>query len=173
MLQLQIQALHIIECGYKKRNNKFIEAKPLKWGMLRLCPLIFQYDIHLVSNAYGPRTFCPQQSVPNWLVLQDKRSPTNSVPMDKWSSTNLVPLDKWSLKYSVCPRGQADRIWKYGDQIGWGPFVQGDQIGLGPFVQGDQVLGDHLSMGTKFVGDHLSRGTKCVAVDVFNNASKN
>ena len=40
-------------------------------------------------------------------------------------------------------------IWKYGDQIGWGPFVQGDQI-----------LGDHLSMGTKFDGDHLSRRTK-------------
>ena len=106
--------------------------------------------------------------------------------MDKWSSTNLVPLDKWSLKYSVCPRGQVDRIWKYGDQIGWGPFVQGDQIGLGPFVQGDQVLGDHLFMGTKSVGDHLSRGTesggpevqgsnefgtKCVAVDVFKALS--
>ena len=38
-------------------------------------------------------------------------------------------------------------IWKYGDRIGWGPFVQGDQI-----------FGDHLSMGTEFVGDHLSRG---------------
>ena len=32
-------------------------------------------------------------------------------------------------------------IWKYGDQIGWGPFVQGDQI-----------FGDHLSMGTELVG---------------------
>ena len=42
-------------------------------------------------------------------------------------------------------------IWKYGDQIGWGPFVQGDQI-----------FGDHLSMGTKFDGDRLSRGTKLV-----------
>ena len=42
-------------------------------------------------------------------------------------------------------------IRKYGDQIGWGPFVQGDQI-----------LGDHLSMGTKFDGDRLSRGTKLV-----------
>ena len=38
-------------------------------------------------------------------------------------------------------------IWKYGDQIGWGPFVQGDQI-----------LGDHLSMGNEFDGDRLSRG---------------
>ena len=36
---------------------------------------------------------------------------------------------------------------KYGDQIGWGPFVQRDQI-----------FWDHLSMGTEFVGDHLSRG---------------
>ena len=42
-------------------------------------------------------------------------------------------------------------ILKYGDQIGWGPFVQGDQI-----------LGDHLSMGTKFDGDCLSRQTKLV-----------
>ena len=41
-------------------------------------------------------------------------------------------------------------IWKYGDQIGWGPFVQGDQI-----------FGDHLSMGTKFDGDRLSRGINC------------
>ena len=38
-------------------------------------------------------------------------------------------------------------IQKYGDQIGWGPFVQGDQI-----------FGDHLSMGTEFDGDRLSRG---------------
>jgi hypothetical protein len=38
-------------------------------------------------------------------------------------------------------------IWKYGDQIGWGPLVQGDQI-----------FGDHLSMGTEFDGDRLSRG---------------
>ena len=54
--------------------------------------------------------------------------PENSVPMDKSSQTKLVPPDKWSLKYSVCPRGQAEGIWKYGDQIGWGPFVQGDQM---------------------------------------------
>jgi hypothetical protein len=40
-------------------------------------------------------------------------------------------------------------IWRYGDQIGWGPFVQGDQI-----------LGDHLSRGIKFDGDRLSRGIK-------------
>ena len=43
-------------------------------------------------------------------------------------------------------RGQAVGIWKYGDQIGWGPFVQEDQI-----------LGDHLSLGTELDGDHLSR----------------
>ena len=68
--------------------------------------------------------------------------------MDKWSLTNLVSLDNWSLEYSNCPGGQAVGIWNYGDQIGWGPFVQGDQI-----------FGDHLSMGTKFDGDRLSRGT--------------
>ena len=38
-------------------------------------------------------------------------------------------------------------IWKYGDKIGWGPFVQEVQI-----------FGDHLSMGTEFDGDCLSRG---------------
>jgi hypothetical protein len=38
-------------------------------------------------------------------------------------------------------------VGKYGDRIGWGPFVQGDQI-----------FGDYLFMGTKFVGDHLSKG---------------
>ena len=44
-------------------------------------------------------------------------------------------------------------IRKYGDQIGWGPFVQGDQI-----------FGDHLSMGTEFDGDHLSRGINLMGI---------
>ena len=44
-------------------------------------------------------------------------------------------------------------IWKYGDQIGWGPFVQGDQI-----------FWDHLSMGTKFDGDRLSRGINFMGI---------
>ena len=44
-------------------------------------------------------------------------------------------------------------IWKYGDHIGWGPFVQGDRIGT-------KFDGDRLSRGTKLVGDHLSMGTK-------------
>ena len=43
-------------------------------------------------------------------------------------------------------RGTSCDDLKFGDQIGWGPFVQGDQI-----------FGDHLSMGTKF-DDCLSRG---------------
>ena len=37
LLQLQIQALQVTECGYKKSSSKFIMAKPLKWGMLPLC----------------------------------------------------------------------------------------------------------------------------------------
>ena len=41
LLQLQIQALQVTECGYKNSSNKFIMAKPLKRGMLRLCTLIF------------------------------------------------------------------------------------------------------------------------------------
>ena len=48
--------------------------------------------------------------------------------MDKWSPTNFVPLEKWSLEYSICHGGQAVAIQKYGDQIGWGSFVQGDQM---------------------------------------------
>ena len=44
-------------------------------------------------------------------------------------------------------------IKKYGDQIGWGPFVQGGQI-----------LGDHLSMGTEFDRDHLSRGINLMGI---------
>ena len=71
--------------------------------------------------------------------------------MDKLSPTNLFPLEKWSQEYSVCLGGKTVGIWKYRDQIGWGPFVQGDQI-----------FGDHLSRGTKFDGDRLSRGTKLV-----------
>ena len=135
---------------------------------------------HLVPNTYSPQTFGPPQLVPNWLVPLNKRSPDiwsptigpsgqmvpnqfcphgqmvpkNSVPMDKWSPTNLVPLKKWSLKYSVCPGGQVVMIWKYGDQIGWRPFVHGDQI-----------FGDYFSMGTKFDEDHLSRGTKLVGTE--------
>ena len=68
--------------------------------------------------------------------------------MDKLSPTNLVCLHKWSLECSVCIEGQAVGIQKYGDQIGWGPFVQGDRIGWGPFVQRDQLIGDQL-WGTK------------------------
>ena len=46
LLQLQIQALQVTEYGYKNSSSKFITKKPLKLGMLRLCTLIFQYDIH-------------------------------------------------------------------------------------------------------------------------------
>ena len=38
------------------------------------------------------------------------------------------PKDRLSLEYFVCLGGQAVIIWKYGDQIGWGPFVREDQI---------------------------------------------
>ena len=56
-------------------------------------------------------------------------------------------MDKWALEYFVCPGGQAVGIQKYGDQIGWGPFVQGDKN-----------FWDHLSKGTEFDGDRLSHG---------------
>ena len=98
--------------------------------------------------------------------------------MDKRSPTNLVPLDKWSLEYSTCPGGQAVGIRKYGDQIGWGPFVQGDHlfrgticpgrqnllgticprgsILWGSFVQGDRKWGTG-SPGIKWVQDQMRR----------------
>ena len=107
---------------------------------------------HLVSNTYGPRTFGP-----NWLVpprttklevvlgpsaqtVCNQFSPHGQIilknlgPLDKWSPTNLIPPDKWSLEYSVCPDGQAAEIRLYGDQIGWGPFVQRG------WIFGDQSL---------------------------------
>ena len=79
------------------------------------------------SPTIGPQFIGPSgQTVPNQFCPHGQMVPKNSVPMDKWSPTNLVPLDKWSLEYSVCPGGQAVMNWRYGDQIGWGPFVQGD-----------------------------------------------
>ena len=78
--------------------------------------------------------------------------------------------DKWSLEYSVCLKEQAVGIRKYGDWIGWGPFVQGDQIWWGQFVQGDQLYGDILSRGTGSGGPEVWGsnwfGTKCVAARV-------
>ena len=55
LLQLQIQALQVAECGYKNSSSKVIMEKPLKWGMLRLCTLTFQYDIqkNALKNAYN------------------------------------------------------------------------------------------------------------------------
>ena len=44
-------------------------------------------------------------------------------------------------------------IQKFGDQIGWGPFVLGDQI-----------FWDHLSIRTEFIGDRLSRGVNFMGI---------
>ena len=60
------------------------------------------------------------QAVPNQFGLHGQM-----VLMDKWSPTNLVPLDKWSLEYSVCPGGQAVGIWKYGEWIDWDHLSRG------------------------------------------------
>ena len=38
-------------------SRKFIMAKALKWGMLHLCTLIFQYDIH--KNALKSKYYYP------------------------------------------------------------------------------------------------------------------
>ena len=68
-------------------------------------------------------------------------------------SPKPVPLDKWSLGYSICQEGQAVGIREYGDQIGWGRFVQGDQI-----------FWNHLSMGTEFDGDRCFKGINFMRV---------
>ena len=117
-----------------------------------LIPNIQFFRVQVISikgcDSFGPEPiwspdFWPPTSCPHGQVV-----PKNSVPMDKWSPTNLVPLDKWSLEYSVCTGGQAVGIQKYGDRIGWGPFVQGDRICWGPFVQGDRKTGTG-SLGIK------------------------
>ena len=83
------------------------------------------------SPTIGPQLIGPSgQTVPNQFSPHGQMVPKNSVPVDKWSPTNLVPMDKWSLEYSFRPGGQAVGIQKYGDQIGWGPFVHGDKSGL-------------------------------------------
>ena len=89
---------------------------------------------HLVPNTYGPRTFGPHLIGPSGQTV-----PNQFCPYGQMVPQNLVPLDKWSLKYYICPGAPAVMILKYGDQIGWGPFVHGDQIGWGPFVHGDQI----------------------------------
>ena len=86
-------------------------------------PLSFNFSLNFGCDAFGPKriwsldiwslTIGPQligtsgQTVPNQFSPHGQMVPKNLVPMDKWSPTNLVPLDKWSLKYSVCPGGQA------------------------------------------------------------------
>ena len=73
---------------------------------------------HLVPNAYGPRTFGPPHLVPR-LIGPSGQTVTNQFsPHGQTVPENSVPMDKWSLEYSVCPRGQAVGIRKYGDQIG-------------------------------------------------------
>jgi hypothetical protein len=109
---------------------------------------------HLVPNTYG------------WLVPLDKRSPTNSVPLDKWSQKIWSPwtngLQQFGPHKQIVPRtfllsrGQTVGIQKYGDQIGWGPFVLGDQI-----------FGDHLSMGTICPWEPNLMGTICQGGSTF------
>ena len=150
------------------------------WSQTQMVPDIW-------SPTIGPQLIGPSgQRVPNQFGLHGQMVPKNSVPIHKWSSTNLVPLDRWSLEYSVSPRGQAVGIWKFGDQIGWGPnrlgpicpgwpiflgsFVHEDQIWWGSFVQGDQFYWDHLSRGTGSGGPEVrvsnGFGTKCVTANM-------
>ena len=54
-------------------------------------------------------------------------------------------------------------IWKYEDQIVWGPFVRGDQIFGDHLSRGTKFWGT-ISMGTEFDGDHLSRGINFMGI---------
>jgi len=45
LLQLQIQALQVTECGYKNCSSKFIMAKPLKLGMLIVKSPYFNFSV--------------------------------------------------------------------------------------------------------------------------------
>ena len=105
----------------------------LKWQKISICEgcdtfgpeHIWSPDIWFPT--IGPQLIGPSgQTVPNQFSPHGQMVPKNSVPVDKWSPTNFVPMDKWSLEYSFCQGGQAVGIQKYGDQIGWGLFVQGD-----------------------------------------------
>jgi hypothetical protein len=109
---------------------------------------IFTKSLHR-GGVYG-------QPVPNQFGPHGQMFHKDLVPMDKWSPSNLVSLDKWSLEYSICPGGQAVGIRKYGDRIGWGPFVQEDQF------YGDRLSTGTGSRGLKVRGSN-GFGTKCIA----------
>ena len=55
-------------------------------------------------------------------------------------------------------------IQKYGDQIGWGPFVQGDQIFGDHLTRGTIFLGTICPWGPKFDGDRLSSGINFMGI---------
>ena len=57
------------------------------------------------------------------------------------------------------PRQMVPRILRLSSGTRCDDLNFGDQIGWGPFVQGDQIFWDHFSRGTNFDGDPLSRGT--------------
>ena len=104
---------------------------------------------HLVPHNGSPINWSPCTNSPQPIQSHGQMVPKNLVPMDKRSPTNPVRLDKHSLKYSICPGGQAVGIWKYKDRIDWGPFVQGDQ-----------TLGDHFYRGIIFMYSYVQGHSK-------------
>ena len=75
---------------------------------------------------------------------------------------SLVPLDNWSLEYSLCLEGQAMRILKYRDRIGWGPFVHGNCLSkginfMGIVCPGGQEVGDRKSRDQMGSGANVSQ----------------
>ena len=119
---------------------------------------------HLVPHNWSPIDWSlwtngPQPILSPWTNGPQKFGPHGQmVPNQFGSPGQMVP------RIFCLSKGQAVIIWKYGDQIGWGPFVQGDQI-----------FGDHLSRGTGSGGPEVwgsnGFGTKCVAASILPSFS--
>ena len=84
LLQLQIQALQVTECGYKNSSSKLFMAKALKWGLLHLFTLIFQYDIH--KNALKSQDYYPDCGI-EALIKECTPTLMDMPPRDKFTGT--------------------------------------------------------------------------------------
>ena len=90
-----------------------------------------KYIIHMVPGDLVPRNWFPI----NWSLLTNSPQPIRSPWTDglqKFGHRAQMVPNQFGLPRQMVPRifslSQAVGIRKYGDRIGWGPFVQGDQI---------------------------------------------
>ena len=88
---------------------------------------------HMVLRHFVPNNWSPI----DWSLRTNGSQPIQSLwtngpqkfgPHEQMVPNQFNPMDKWSLKYSICPEGQAVGIRKYKDQIGWRPFVHGEDV---------------------------------------------